>query len=434
MTSRGLRCSLCTRTARYASQPQREGDEVGLAHTLLCDPTFRVDHVPAPSGRRRRETAAFQMTGRQPLVEAAHQDSMTREIRANGHLAPRDLRWVTATTAARVDALPQAPGSEYDTGDILLELTNPELQLSALEAQSECANAKTELARLAADVDMQSLQQRGAVADGEFDLRLAERELASTRAVFQHGAMTRDEVAATTERRDLTRSRLQRARQHLRLLRRARTAQVGAQQLRVTQLEAVAASRNERLAGLTVRAVAPGIVREQPVTIGQWVLPGTLLLKLVEGEQLRATLKVPEAAAKELAMEQAVRVDIGNQEVMGAVERIDPGVREGAVVVDVRLEEDPPAGARPDLSVSGTIELERIDAVLQIRRPAHARADSNGTLFRLEPNGSLATRVNCRFGRASANRIEILSGLQEGDLAVVSDMSGWSTYDHLRLE
>jgi RND family efflux transporter MFP subunit len=203
----------------------------------------------------------------------------------------------------------------------------------------------------------------------------------------------------------------------------------------VEQLRAMAQLRQKQLDALKVRAGIDGVLQEVPVQVGQRVTPGATLAKVAQPEHLKAELKIPETQAKDVQIGQPASIDTHNGVISGHVMRVDPAVLNGTVTVDVSLEGQLPKGVmRPDLSVDGTIDLERLSNVLYVGRPAFGQDKSSVGMFRLDPDGKTATRVNVKLGRSSVNAIEILDGLKEGDQVILSDMSRWDNYDRIRLE
>jgi multidrug efflux pump subunit AcrA (membrane-fusion protein) len=359
---------------------------------------------------------------------------MSREVRGRGMLVPERIEWVTAVTTAQVERTPIEPGTQVSADEVLVELKNPDLELAALEAESELAAARADLANLGATLETQVLAQEGSVATMAAGAADAERTAAANRALSDEDAVARDEVQRTEERAEELATRLRIEKRRLRVLGTSRKAQITAQTAKVKRLQAVARFRNDQLDGLRVRARSAGVLQELPVEIGQWVNPGTILAKVVQPDQLKAELRIPEVLAKDVAIDQAVQVDTHNGEVAGVVSRIDPSVQGGTVTVDVRLSDPLPRGARPDLSVDGVIELERLDDVLRVRRPAQAKADSTLSLFRLTSNDAQAERVSVRLGRSAVSYIEVLEGLEPGDRVIVSDMSAWDAVDRVEID
>jgi len=360
--------------------------------------------------------------------------AMSREVRGRGTLVPERIEWVTAVTTAQVESTPIEPGTQVSADDVLAELKNPDLELAALEAESELAAARAELANLGATLETQLLAQEGSVATMEAGAAEAERTAAANRALSDEDAVARDELQRTEERAEELATRLRIERRRLRVLGTSRSAQITAQTAKVKRLEAVAKFRNDQLEGLRVRARSDGVLQELPVEIGQWVNPGTVLAKVVQPDRLKAELRIPEVLAKDVAIGQAVEVDTHNGEVAGAVSRIDPSVQGGTVTVDVKLSDPLPKGARPDLSVDGVIELERLDDVLRVRRPAQAKPNSTLSLFRLTSDDVYAERVSVRLGRSAVSYIEVLEGLEPGDRVIVSDMSAWDAVDRVEID
>jgi len=359
---------------------------------------------------------------------------MLREVQGNGKLVPEHIQWVTALSAARVERIHVRPGTAVEPDTILLELGNPDLELQSLEAERQSASARARLAELKADLGSQKLAQRATVATLRIDHGTAKRRADANLQLGDHGYVSTDDEHAARAQVESLGLRADLEDQRLAVLGTGMKDRVAAQTAEIEQLEAIARFRRGQLDALRVRAGVAGVLQELPLEAGQWVNPGALLAKVAPPDRLKARLAIPETLAKDVAIGQPARIDTRNGVIDGAVVRVDPAASGGTVTVDVALTGALPKGARPDLNVVGTVELERLADVLHVRRPAYAQPDSTVGLFCVDPGDQYATRVNVQLGRASVTTIELLAGVEEGAKIVLSDMSTWDATDRLKLE
>jgi HlyD family secretion protein len=366
-------------------------------------------------------------------IDAVRRGPMVRQVRGPGTLVPEEFLWIAAATDAQVQRVVIQPGALVTPDSVILELVSPEVTQAALEAESQLRAAEADYQNLEAQLASQALTQESqaaaVVADAE-EARLraeADTELAKAGLVSsltqRLSTLRADQLK---KRADLEARRVGRGEEGMR-------AQLAAQRARVQQLSTLWALRRNQAEGLHVRAGLAGVLQEVPVEAGQRVSPGTNLAKVAEPQKLKAELRIAETQAKDVTIGLPAEIDTRNGIVKGRVVRVDPAVREGTVKVDVALEGALPPGARPDLSVDGTIELERLADVLFVGRPAFGQPGSTVGLFRMEPDGKHAVRVSVKLGRASVNTVEIVEGLGEGDQVVLSDMSSWDAVDRVRL-
>lgn len=359
---------------------------------------------------------------------------MLREVRGPGVLAPKEIRWIAAETPARVERIVVKPGAQVEPDTVILELSNPEVAEAQLAAQSALTAAEADLAAQRMSLESQVLDQKAnlAAVEAEYEsARLqaeAEGELAA-KGIISRIQARRSELSAQTlqTRLDIERERVAKFGSTMR-------AQLDAARARTDQLRNTAQLRQRQAEGLKVRAGIAGVLQQVPVQEGQQVAAGANLARVARPDVLMAELRIPETQVKDVIVGQPVRVDTRNGIVPGTVIRIDPAVQNGSVLVDVDLEGTLPPGARPDLSVDGTIEIERLSDVLYVGRPAFGQPESQVRLFKLDPDGSRAHRVPVQLGRASVNLIEVQSGLNPGDRVVLSDTSQWDDYERIRLE
>ena len=367
-------------------------------------------------------------------IDSVRHGELLRQVSGPGTLVPEEIRWVTATTAGRVEAVYVEPGTRVEVDTLLVEMSNPDLVLGALEAQRQLNSAEADLANLRATLDIERLAQKSVVASVRIQHREAQRRAEAERRLAEAEIVGALEYARTRERAEELAGRLEIEKERSRILDQAMQARMTAQTAQVERLRDLARFQSEQVESLRVRAGLDGVLQELPLEVGQRATPGTLLAKVVQPERLKAELRIPEAQAKEVQLGQRVEVDTHNGIVPGHVVRIDPAVQRGTVTVDVALDGELPRGARPDLSVDGRIELERLEDVLYTGRPAFGQSNSRITLFKLVDGGSTATRVVVHLGGSSVSEVQILKGLEEGDRLILSDMSEWDAADRIQLD
>ena len=358
---------------------------------------------------------------------------MLIQVRGLGTLVPEEILWIPATTDGRVVRRFVLPGSPVTADTVVLELTNPELEQLALDAEWQLRAAQAQLNSLKAQLESQLLDQKAAAATVQSEYQQAKLNAEKDEELAKLGLgaslnvkLSKAKAEALTTRNAIEQQRLQVSSDSVK-------AQLDAQKARVEQLRALYELKRTQLDSLRVRAGAEGVLQELPVEVGQRVTAGTILAKVAQPTRLKAQLKIPETQAKDVQIGQVASIDTRNGIIPGSVMRVDPAVQNGTVTVDVKLEGALPKGARPDLSVDGTIEIERLRDVLYVGRPAFGQPNSTVGIFKLETGGKEATRVQVKLGRSSVNTIEILSGLQVGDQVILSDMSAWDAFNRIRL-
>lgn len=368
------------------------------------------------------------------LIDTVRRGELLRQVQAPGTLVPTDIRWITTDTAARVERLAVEAGAEVKPDTVLLELSNPDVQLRALEAERELATAQAQLAELEAGLDNQRLAQASQVATLEGELADASRRADATEQMHREGAVPALERDEARGRAQILASRLAFERKRLHTVDRSRRAQLEAQRGKIVRLEDLVEFGRRQVANLEVKAGTTGVVQELPLKPGQMVQAGALLAKVVNPARLKAELRVPETQAKDVTIGLPATIDTRNGEVPGKVMRIDPAAQEGTVRVDVALEGVLPPGARPDLTVDGTIQIERLANVLHVGRPAFGEANSRVSLFKVVDGGDEAVRVPVVIGKTSAKAVEIRSGLAAGDAVVLSDLAQLDDVERIRLQ
>ncbi|HLY92259.1 MAG TPA: HlyD family efflux transporter periplasmic adaptor subunit [Candidatus Angelobacter sp.] len=364
--------------------------------------------------------------------------SMLRQVHGLGSLVPipEDVRLIPAETDVRVDRIIVLPGMQVKPDTIVMELSNPQVTQEALSADLDLKSAEAEYHNTKAKIDSDLMNLRGEAATVEADYENAKRDADANRELNKIGVLSKAALEASLgkERELATRKKIEEDR--IAESTKAIETQMQVQQSTIDQKKAMAALKHRQLDALKVRAGIPGVLAalDAPVQVGQRVQQGTILAKVVQPEHLKAALKIPETQAKDIVDNLPAEIDTHNGVVKGRVTRIDPAVQNGTVTVDVTLDGPPPRGSRPDLSVDGTITLERLDNVLYVGRPAFGQEKSTVGMFKIDPDGKTATRVPVELGRMSVNTTEIVRGLKEGDQVILSDMSRWDNQDHIRLE
>ncbi len=368
------------------------------------------------------------------VIDTVRRGPLVIEVRGPGTLVPEQIRWVTAVTAGRVERRLVEPGQVVTPATVLLVLSNPDVQLQALESDRQLTAAQAEKVNVRVTLETQRLTQQGVVATAEADEREATRQAAVADSLLAKGMISQLEAARTHDHALELATRLTVERGRLALYSQAIDSQLGMQQAQVTRLRAVDQFQRDRITSMEVRAGAAGVVQELPLEVGQWAQSGATLAKVVQPGKLKAVLRIPETQAKDVVVGQPASIDTRNGLIRGHVLRTDPAAQNGTVTVDVALDDSLPKGARPDLSVDGTIEVERIPNTLAVGRPAYGQSDATVGLFRLVEGGKYAERVSVRLGRSSVNTVQVVRGLTEGDRVIISDMSRYDAVNRVRVE
>jgi len=366
-------------------------------------------------------------------VDTVKRGSMIRQVRGIGTLIPEEIRWIAARTQGRVERIILRPGAVVTPESVILVLANPTVQQAAIDAESELKSAEAEL------ITFKVQLERG-VLDAEVGLATAKSSYETNRLqaevnedLFKDGLVSalelrRSKVAAedATSRYEIEKKRYVFTKDSL-------APQLAVKQASVDRASAQAQLRHDDADALNVRAGMNGVLQELPVEVGAQVQPGANVARVVDPSRLKAEVRIAETQARDIQIDQLASIDTRNGLVEGRVARIDPSVQNGTVTVDIRLVGELPKGARPALSVDGTIELERLENILYVGRPASGQERSNVGLFKLAVDGVQAQRTIVQLGRSSVNTIEILGGLQPGDRVILSDMSQWDANDRIQL-
>ena len=356
------------------------------------------------------------------------------QVRGLGTLVPEEILWIPAVTDGRVERRLVLPGKEVKANTVLMVLSNPQLEQSTLDADWQLKAAEAEYNSLKAQLDSQLLDQKASAATVKSDYRQAELNAEKDKQLADLGLGADLNLKISQARAEELATRYKIEGERVDVLSNSIAAQLAAQKARVEQLRALYDLKRNQLADLNVRAGADGVLQELPVEVGQQVAAGTILAKVAQPTRLKAQLKIAETQAKDVLIGQKASIDTHNGVIPGEVMRIDPAVQNGTVTVDVALEGTLPKGARPDLSVDGTIEIENLSEVTYVGRPAFGQPNSTVSLFKVVDSGKGAVRTQVKLGRSSVNTIEILGGLNLGDEVILSDMSRWDGFDRIRLE
>jgi HlyD family secretion protein len=359
---------------------------------------------------------------------------MLVERRGLGTLVPEDIRWIAAQTDSRVDRWVLRPGAIVKPNSIIMELSDPTLQQTALDAEFQLKGAEADYANLKVQVDSELMNQKATEAQVRSDYEQAKIQHEVDAKLLKDGL-----TADVTERLSRVREqqlaiRVQLEGERTRITADSSRARLAAQQAKIDQQKALYQLKKTQLDALHVRAGIDGVLQLVPVEVGQHITPGTNLARVADPKKLKAEIKIAETQAKDVLIGQKATIDTRNGIVNGHVSRIDPSVVNGTVTVDVTITDPLPNGARPDLSVDGTVEISNIKDVLFVGRPVHGQEASTIGIFKIIDDGAEAVRVNVKLGRSSVNTIEILDGLKIGDKVILSDMSAWDNFDRVRLK
>jgi HlyD family secretion protein len=362
--------------------------------------------------------------------------SMLRQVRGLGSLKPipEDIRVIPAETDVQVDRILVLPGTPVKADTVIMEVSNPQVVQEAMDADLQLKGSEADYMNTKAKVanDLQSLKAEAATVKADYED--ARRVAQSNRELVKIGVLSQQALKTSEGKEEELATRHQIELDRIAMNEKAIETQLAVQQAKIDQSRALAQLKHNHLSALKVRAGIPGVLQEVDVQVGQRAPQGTILGKVVQPEHLKAELKIPETQTKDIEIGQPAEIDTHNGIIRGEVMRIDPAAQNGTFTVDVKLLGELPKGARPDLSVDGTITLEKLENVLYVGRPAFGQERSTVGMFKIDPDGKTAMRVPVELGRSSVNSIEIIRGLKEGDQVILSDMSRWDNVDRIRLE
>jgi HlyD family secretion protein len=378
--------------------------------------------------------AAPQVDRASVWIDTVQRGALLREVGGPGTLVPEEIRWVVARESARVEKVHVRPGAQVQPDTVVLELSNPDLELRALEATRELKSAEADLVNLRASLEMEKLAQDAVVAQIRTEQREARRQAQAGEQLAEKSLIAELELARRRERAEELESRLTLERKRGTVLGGSTQARLAATTEKVERLRALAEYRTRQVSELRVVAGLHGVLQELSLEVGQQVAPGALLAKVAQPSRLKAELRIPEVQARDVRANQPCAIDTRGSVVQGHVVRIDPAVQQGSVVVDVQIDDPLPAGARPEQTVDGRIQLEKLDDVLFVGRPASARGDSQVQVFVLDGDGRFAERRTVALGGSSVSQIQVREGLAEGERVILSDMSEWDASDRIELD
>jgi HlyD family secretion protein len=366
-------------------------------------------------------------------IDVVKRGDMLRQVRGLGTLVPEDIRWLPSVTEGRVENRLVQPGAHVRADTIILELSNPQLEQETMNAEWDWKAAVTTYSNLKVQLERDQLTQEAATAKIQSDYVQAVLRHEADAQLAKDGLVPELNVRLEKETANQLANQLEIEKKRLEINKDSIKAQLAVQQAKVEQFKAVYELKKSQLDQLKVRAGVVGVLQVVPVEVGQRVTVGFNLARVADPRKLKAELKIPETQAKDVQIGQVSSIDTRNGIIPGHVIRIDPSVQNGTVTVDVALEGDLPAGARPDLSVDGTIVLEELKNVVYVGRPVQGQPESQIGLFKLDADGKRAVRTTVRLGRSSVNTIEIREGLKPGDQVILSDMSANDGFDRIRL-
>jgi HlyD family secretion protein len=368
------------------------------------------------------------------LVDQVKRGELLREVRGPGTLVPKEIRWIAAETAAHVEHIVIKPGAIVKPDTVILELSNPEVDDQLLAAKTAVTAAQSDLAAKRTDLNSKLLDEQSTHAQAKSDYETARMQAEAEKTVAEKGVIPAVQYKKSLVVLEQSKNRMDLEEQRVAEFRRNIDSQLAAEKARLDQLVATRELRQRQADSLHVRAGIEGILQQVPVEEGQQVAAGVNLARVARPGELMAELRIAETQAKDVALGQPVKVDTRNGIIEGKVLRVDPAVQNGTVQVDVDLEGKLPPGARPDLSVDGTVEIERLPDVLYVGRPAFGQSDSEVRLFKLDQGGDVASRVPVELGKSSVNLIQIVKGLNVGDRVILSDTSAFDQHDRVRLK
>ncbi|HXQ70396.1 MAG TPA: HlyD family efflux transporter periplasmic adaptor subunit [Pyrinomonadaceae bacterium] len=367
------------------------------------------------------------------VIDTVKRGEMVRDVRGNGTLVPEVTRWVPAPAEGRVETIPVQAGAQVDASTVIAELSNPQMEQQAIDADFQVKAAQADAENLRVRLESETMTQKAAIATINSQYSSAKLQLDADEVLAKQGLVA--DLVLKISRvavQDLA-NRLKVEQERLAVNSKSTQAQLNAAASRLSQLQAMAKLRRDQVEALKVRAGTAGVLQVVSVQVGQQVQPGVNIARVADPASLKAVLRIPETTIKDVRFGQTVLVDTRNGIIQGTVSRIDPAAREGTFEVDATLIGPLPASARPDLSVDGTIELERLKDVLKLGRPAFGQANQTIGMFVLTADGSEAVRTPVRLGRNSVSTVEILEGLKEGDRVIISDTSAQDSYNRVRL-
>ena len=400
---------------------------------ILYSTAFAVVLIMVTVGVSRLEPAAPRVDRDTVFMDTVQRGEMLRQVRGTGTLVPEQIRWISALTNSTVEKILLRPGVDVEPETVIVELSNPQLEQSAIEAELSLEAARARYKSRVVALDQQLLSQQALVATSESAASLAEYEAELEQELFTDQLVSELSLRQKQSRAEQLRTQNDIEQQRLEIQTHVMETELAAEQADVDRLETIYQLRQQEVNDLRLTAGVAGVLQEVPLEEGASVTPGTNLARVGDPSRLKAELRIPETQARDIQVGQPASIDTRNGIIPGHVIRIDPAVTAGTVTVDVALDGELPRGARPDTTVDGTIELERLEDVIYVGRPVFGQEESIVSLFKLQPETDEAVRTRVSLGRSSVNTIEVIEGLQPGDQVVLSDMSQWDAFDRVRL-
>jgi multidrug efflux pump subunit AcrA (membrane-fusion protein) len=382
----------------------------------------------------RLQPAAPTVDGGTLYQDTVRRGDMVIEVRGPGNLVPEHIRQITAGATGRIDRLVVQAGAKVGPDDVLIEMSNPDVEIASLQAQQQYSQARAQLVELKSTLQGNMLSQQNAIAAANTQYVQATQDAAAADSLAVRRLISTFELNTKRAAAREAATRLRVEQERLKLMEAQVDSQVAVQQAQVSLLRTIAESQQHKLQSLNVRAGDVGVVQDMNLEQGQWVTEGTTIAKVVEPGKLKAVLRIPETQAKDVQVGQGASIDTRNGIVAGHVSRKDPSAQQGTVTIDVALDGPLPQGAVPDLSVDGTIQIQKLANVLYTGRPAYGAGTGLVGLFKIVEGGKYAVRTQVQLGRSSVNTVEIVRGLNVGDRVILSDMSQWDAVDRVRIK
>lgn len=387
-------------------------------------------------GLQQLEPAAPSVDRATIWTDTVKHGTMIRQVRGPGTLVPEQMRFITAVTAGRVERILFLPGTVVGAGEVIIEMSNPDVEVQRLESQQQLSSAEAGLIQMRSSLQTQRLAQVGLLAQTRTQHRSAVRAYETNQRLFDVNPqlVAKNDFDQTRDEAEEFRQRVELEEERLEVLVSSVDEQIAAQEAQIRRLRSIVNFNESRVASLHVTSSVGGMLAELPLDEGEWVQSGGMLARIVVPGRLKAEIRIPQTQAQDIVVGQVAYIDTRNDTIVGQVVRIDPTVRNGTVTIDVKLPADLPRSARSDLSVDGNVVIQRLDDVTYVGRPAYGQANQRVGMFRITPDGQYAERVNVRLGASSVNDIEVIEGLKEGDIVILSDMSNWDGFDRIRLK
>ena len=384
---------------------------------------------------RNLEPAAPSVDVATVWMDTVMHGTMIRQVRGPGTLVPERMRWITALTAGRVEQIVELPGTAIEESTVIIRMSNPDVDVALLQARQALNTAEATLIQTRSNLETQRLSQAGLLTQMRTQLQNAQREHTTNQRLYDTNPelVAATELARTRDAVDEARERVGIEEEQIELLAASAVDQIEAQLVNIQSLADIVEFNLDRVNSLEVTAGVSGVLAELPLDEGQWVQSGATLARVVQPGRLKAEVRIPQTQAQDITAGQVAYIDTRNDTIIGRVVRIDPSVQNGTVTIDVALPPDLPRSARPDLSIDGNVVIQQLDDVTYVGRPAYGQANQRVGMFKLVDDGQYAERVNVMLGASSVNEIEVIEGLKEGDIVILSDMSNWDGYDRIRL-